>query len=174
MAGRRSFAPVTRKRRVSWHGSSIDIADLVVGTDQLVTIIPEATLEAFPNPTIVRVRGNLLVLQDSTTTAGAFGHVTMGIIKVTAAALAGGSVPSPLTDVGNDWLWWADAQIGEESSSSVIGRAISVERLKVDSKAMRKVGLNEALIFVATITLCEGTTVSANICGALRMLLKAP
>jgi len=56
----------------------------------------------------------------------------------------------------------------------VIGRPISLERIVVDSKAMRKIGLNMALVLVSQISLCEGTTVSANLCGALRVLLKAP
>ena len=113
-------------------------------------------------------------MQDSATTAGAFGLVTMGIILVTAKALAIGvtGIPNPNTDVGSDWIWWDVGTWGEETSSSVIGRPISVDRLVIDSKAMRKVGLNMALVFVAQAIACEGT-VSANICGAVRILLKS-
>ncbi len=43
----------------------------------------------------------------------------------------------------------------------------------VDSKAMRKIGNNEVVVFVTELVVCEGTMV-ANVCGHMRVLLKAP
>ena len=116
-----------------------------------------------------------MVTQDATMTAGGIAIVTMGLIVVTSAALAASGVPQPFSNVGSDWLWWYNSEIGEETSSTLIGRTISVERVVVDSKAMRKVGANQALIFVAECTNGTPSGVgSANVNGALRVLLKAP
>ena len=96
----------------------------------------------------------------------------MGIMVVTAAAVSGAAVPNPATNTGNDWLWWDVATVGA-AAGDVIGEEITIDRLTVDSKAMRKIGLNEVVVLVADLQSCEGTLV-VNVCGALRMLLKAP
>jgi len=96
----------------------------------------------------------------------------MGLTVVTAAAVAGLAVPNPAVDFGSDWLWWDRAIIGV-AAGDVIGEEVTIDRLLVDSKAMRKIGLNEVLVFVARLTTCEGTLVG-NLCGGLRFLLKAP
>jgi len=96
----------------------------------------------------------------------------MGLIVVTAAAVAGAALPSPLSNTGNDWVWWDQFSVGA-SAADVIGEEITVHRKIVDSKAMRKIGLNEVLALVTELQTCEGTMV-VNICGALRFLLKAP
>ena len=151
--------------------------DLVAGTSQVATVITEAQFETFPTPTIIRVRGRLMVTQDTGMTAGGIAICHLGLIVVTNTALAAGaaSIPDPAVDVGSDWLWIDSGAVGEETSSSVIGRPISVDRLLVDSKSMRKVGLNQALVIVGSVV--NGSPVgagAANVNGALRFLLKAP
>ena len=174
MAGRRrGFVAAPRKRRTSWDGGSFDIADLTAGTPQFVTLLSESIIENFPSPTLVRTRGAYLTLADTTCTAGAFGLVTCGIFVATAAAVAAGGLPDPITDAGNDWLWWNVTSIGEETTSALVGRTIAIDRQTIDSKAMRKIGLNQVLVFVAAIEACEGTVV-ANVCGRVRLLLMAP
>ena len=173
MANRR-FVTRSRKRVMSWQGQNIDTVNLTSGNPQFTTVISEAVLEQFPTPTLVRVRGRLLVLIDASSTSTNFGIVTMGMIVVTAAALAGSAVPSPLMDVGSDWLWWDVGTIGEGAPSTETGRIFGVDRIAVDSKAMRKIGLNQVVIFVAELTPCDSGTIVANICGNLRFLLKAP
>ena len=171
MANRR-FAVRARKRVMSWQGSLLDFSDIVVGTPQLVTVISEAILENFPTPTLIRTRGRLAVLADTSSTPGAFGVLTMGVIVVTAAAQTAGAVPTPSTDVGSDWLWWNRAIVGA-AAGDVIGEEVTIDRMDVDSKAMRKIGNNEVVVFVAELISCEGTLV-VNLCGGLRFLLKAP
>jgi len=168
----RRFAQRSRKRVTSWHGGGVDIANIVTGTIQFQTIVSEATMETFPTPTIVRIRGSLSLLTDDSSTPGAFGFVNVGLIVVTAAALAASGVPAPLTDIGNDWIWWECFTFGA-SAADVIGEEITIDRKIVDSKAMRKVGLNEVLVLVAELNNSESVMV-ANLQGALRVLLKAP
>jgi len=170
VANRRQFS-TARKRVTSWHGANIAISDLVTATPQFNTLVPEATMETFPTPTIVRIRGNIGVASDVSSTDSAFAHVSMGIIKVTAAALAGSAVPTPTADIGSDWIWWSNIIVAKWTAT--VNEGSIWRNVMVDSKAMRKVGLNEALIFVAELINC-GLTSQANLCGAIRVLLKAP
>ncbi len=169
---RRQFVRAASKRRVSWHGAAICVSNLVQATAQRVIVISETSMETFPNPTIVRVRGGLRVSIDDASAAGARGTVVMGLIVVTAAAQAASGVPLAFTDIGSDWLWWYSAPIetGPVADVNWVGASHYVD---VDSKAMRKVGLNEILLFVTEITNCE-LALQANVHGALRVLLKAP
>ena len=171
MANRR-FQSRTRKRVMSWQGVNIDFSDLVNGVTQFASVITEATLESFPTPTIIRTRGRLALLTDPSSTPGGFGVVSMGLIVVTAAAAAAGAIPNPAAEFGSDWLWWDAVTVGA-AAGDVIGEEVTVGRFIVDSKAMRKVGLNQVLVFAASQLTCEGTLVT-NLCGAMRFLLKAP
>jgi len=168
---RRSFRSSAPKRRVAWEGAGVDLAD-VGASGAFQTMITEDQLENFPNPTIVRVRGRVMVLQDATTPADAFGSFAMGLILVTRPAFVANAVPLPFNDIGSDWLWWDVGTIGEESSGGIIGRTISVDRIIVDSKAMRKVKPNTVLVFVAQGLQAEGVNLTANIFGQLRFLMK--
>ncbi len=169
MANRR-FVSRAPKRRTFWDGAAVDMSDLVVGTAQFATIQTEALLENAPNPTIVRTRGKVAAFTDASATPGGFGIVHMGMILVTATAFAASAIPLPFSQIGNDWLWWDQAIIGADASD-VIGSEITVDRVVVDSKAMRKVGLNQVLVFVAELQTCEGVMV-ANVCGSIRVLFK--
>ena len=49
---------------MTWEGAQIAIPDVLAsGTSLFSTVISESTMEGFPNPTIVRVRGNIMVTQ---------------------------------------------------------------------------------------------------------------
>ncbi len=173
MASRRTAFRSAPKRRMSWQGSAVDASDLVVGTPQFTTVISETILENFPTPTIVRTRGKLTVTTDASSTPASIGKVDMGLILVTSTALTASAIPLPGTDVGNDWIWIDSAVVGSQADDS-IGGAVTVERVVVDSKAMRKCPLNSALVLVLQLTLCDGSAIVANVCGSLRFLLKAP
>jgi len=173
MANRR-FAPASRKRRMSWEGGNVDIADLTTVSPLAVTVLTEAQLENFPTPTLIRSRGRINAYTDPSATPGSFAVVGVGLIVVTAAAAAVGvtAIPTPLTELGSDWLWWDSLSVGSDAAD-VIGSTITVDRLSVDSKAMRKIGNNQVVLLVAEMLTCEGTMV-VNLCGTLRFLLKAP
>jgi len=178
MAGRtRSFSGTSRKRRTTWEGSTVIMPDIVVGTQQVNTIVSEANMENFPNPTIIRVRGRLAVTQDTAMLPGGIAIATMGLIVVTNVALAAGvaAIPNATLDIGADWLWTDTAVVGEETSSTVIGRTISVDRILVDSKSMRKVQPNQVLVLaIDVVNGSPSATAAVNVNGRLRVLLKAP
>ena len=172
MAARRQAFRSAPKRRMSWEGANIDVSDLVVATPQFFTVITAALLENFPTPTITRIRGKLSAITDPSSTPGGIGRVNMGMILVTETALAASAIPLPATDVGNDWIWIDSAIVGSQADDQ-IGGAVTIDRLTVDSKAMRKVNNNTALVLVTQLTAIEGTVV-VNVAGSLRFLLKAP
>ena len=174
MARARSFVRRGPRRVTSWEGAQIDIADLTVSANQFNDVVTEASFETSPNPTIVRIRGQIGVLTDSSSSSGAFGVVFMGMIVVTAKARSPGGVgalPDPRADVGSDWIWFHQAIVGEQVANEVDNNDLSIERVIVDNKAMRKVGPNQVLVFIAGVITCEGTLV-VNVCGGVRVLLK--
>ena len=99
--------------------------------------------------TIVRSRG-LLQIRVNTTGAdvswdGAFG---MAVVSDTARATGITAIPGPFSD--SDWSGWYVHQFcaGELEFSMSVGRLILNWDYNIDSKAMRKVGGDEALVFV--------------------------
>ena len=171
MANRR-FVQSARKRIMSWRGVAIDLPDITVVTPLFSVVLSEAAIEEFPTPTLVRTRGGLSAWTDTSSSPGAFGSLVVGIMQVNSAAVTGTAVPAPITDIGTDWLYWDVFHVGA-AAGDVIGEEITVDRKTVDSKAMRKLKNNSALILVAQLSTCEGTMV-VNLCGAMRFLLKAP
>ncbi len=163
----------TAKRRMSWNGTIICLSDIVTATPQFVTVISEAILEGFPTPTIVRCRGSFMASLDLVVASNVRTTLTHGLIVATASAVAGSALPSPVTDVGSDWLWWYSSPLRNGETASVEGRIGDTDRVIVDSKAMRKVGLNEVLVYVAEVSDCE-LAGQVNVHGTLRILLKAP
>ena len=161
------------KRRTIWNGNSIDLADVAVA-GAFSVILTEALLENTPNGTIVRLRGEIFVTVDNAISDPlSRGMITMGIMLVDNKALAAGigSLQLPLTAIGSDWMWWYSTGFGEVGSTTVSD--IGVSRVVVDSKAMRKVSGNQALVFVCQVVNCEGAPV-ANVCGTVRVLCKLP
>ena len=98
----------------------------------------------------------------------------MGIKLSTAAAVAGGTVEGPNTEIGSDWIWWTT--MGFELESGTVGTPgvdgqLMMKRIEIDSKAMRKVGLNQVLVMVTQGTIVTGTHVHHST-GAVRVLFK--
>ena len=154
------------KRRVSWEGGFG--SSLASGAGSFVTtLVSEAILEARPAPTVVRCRGEFWAKSQ---TSAINSRVTAGIIVVTAKALAAGvaSLPSPLTDVGSDWLWWDTYDLAWQTGEPIESGAV---RRLIDSKAMRKVGLNTVVVMVVEVTSISGTP-SVDIAFGVRVLLK--
>jgi len=166
---RRQFQARAPRRRMTWEGNALSISNLFAGTPQTLTLLSEAVLENFPLPTIIRVRGRIGVYADTAVAADTVFTVIMGIMVVPTSTIA--TSPTPLTDIGSDWLWWDAATVRAATGSEL--DTTTVDRIVVDNKAMRKVGNNESVIFTAEMVNCEGTG-QANVCGTLRVLLKAP
>jgi len=119
--------------------------------------------------TLMRIRGEILVkgtpdaISDDTV-------VGLGAIVVSdnAAAAGGVSVPGPINDLDAPWVWHSFLGLNA-GSAGLLGDDIgSVGRVMVDSKAMRKLGLNETLVFVGETSTNDYAAVAIN--GGFRVL----
>ncbi len=172
MAVRRGFRRAAVRRPTFWEGAIAQMS-LASGGASVATIVSEANLEAVPNGTIVRVRGSVLVQATAAGAVDAESIVNWGIMLVNAPAFAAGiaSLPTPRTDIGSDWLAWGSTGIHAHSTAVAGNELSAMERIEVDSKAMRKVGLNQVLVFTAEDSVITSTIVSSLVIS-LRVLFK--
>ena len=118
--------------------------------------------------TVVRSRGILQVSPQATsgslTHDGAFG---LAVVSATAVATGITAIPGPFTDA--DWAGWYVHQFtgGVWDVGSDIGAQYAQIQWEIDSKAMRKVSGDEALVFVYEFRLG-----SVNVLSHVRQLFK--
>ncbi len=171
MAQRRAFRRGSSGRRpMNWQGGTFQALPSLAGVATTAnTIVTEAILETFPDPTIVRVRGSYIF---SETGINGTAVLTVGIMLIDNAALAAGvaSIQTPGTDVGSDWLWWDTVPL--DNVGTVAADPVRTGRRIIDSKAMRKVKTNQALVFVTEILALGASAAVVTIAGQVRVLLK--
>ena len=172
MANRR-FIPQRTRRPTFWEGGSITHTN-TTGTTVASELVSEANLENVPSSTLVRIRGWVRILM--TASSGTPGHclASLGIKLSTAAAVAGATVENPFADIGSDWIWWKTIALRLTSGSVTTptpGPQQMMVDVEIDSKAMRKVGLNQVLVFVSE-NVVVASTQSFVVLGAARVLFK--
>ena len=119
--------------------------------------------------TLVRSRGFLLIKGTPDAIADN-AVVSLGLIVVSdnAAAVGGTSVPGPGNDPDAPWIWHQFVPL-QAGSTGLLGDDIgSVVRVEIDSKAQRKLGINETLILVGETS--SGTYSSITVNGGVRAL----
>ena len=172
MANRR-FVPQRVRRPTFWEGAGLNLT-VTTGASVSATVVSEAQLEQVPNPTLVRIRGSLLVLVTAAAATPSSCVAFLGIKVVQAAALAAGAPAVPFTDIGSDWVWWQAVGMnlagGTVAAPNSDGSTI-VHRVEIDSKAMRKIKGNEVLVFVAQNVVATSTQ-TFDVDGGMRVLLK--
>ena len=170
---RRRFVPQRIRRPMHWDGADVNLT-VTTGASVVGTLVSEANLENVPNATLVRIRGELLVMLTSSVATPGACHAYMGIKLTTSTALAAPSVELPFTNIGSDWIWWTTVPLnltgGSVASPNSDGRSI-VHRVMVDSKAMRKTSLNQVLVLVVQNVVVTSTQ-TFDVNGGLRMLFK--
>ena len=162
----------TPKRPTFWEGANV-IFTLPTASASVVTIVSEAVLENTPNPTLVRVHGDVIVNVTARTAAGDNALISMGMIAQSAAAIAAGvaAMPTPGTDIGSPWLWHRQVLV-RSNVAPVNGTDILGNRsIMVDNKAMRKFDLNQGLVMVVQNQVGVGT-ITVTIAAAFRILFK--
>ena len=171
-----------QRRKTSWQpGTGRDAPTTVSGTGKSILNLGIEFLQ--DGLTIVRTRGELLLYLESTVAgrdgfAGSFG---IGVASAQAVAIGATALPGPSTDT--DWDGWyyhtimalrsidlinSDAATAEDFGNVVT----SALRLPVDSKAMRKVGINQ--VAFAMIEVTEVGTAVMQVNWNSRHLLKLP
>jgi len=170
----RRFAPQRSRRPTFWEGNAVN-QTVTTGASLITTLVSEALLEQTQVPTIVRMRGDVLVQITASAAVPGRCIAFMGIKLTTAAALAGAAVELPSTDIGSEWIWWTAVPLnlasgGSAAAPSTDGTTV-VHRVSVDSKAMRKVNQNSVLVFVSQ-NLVVTSTQTFDVLGAVRVLIK--
>ncbi len=133
------------KKTVMWIGSSIAGTTIPASSAVLFGVLNAAALALRPF-TIMRARGFISWISDQATVTEN-GRAIFGQLVVTDSASAAGiaSIPSPGAEASASWqvyqgLWQRHAVISEIGVQHDVGQG---EVFQYDSKAMRKVGIDD-------------------------------
>ena len=128
-------------------------------------------LQADSMATIVRTRGSVLIFLNAVDAAaeGFVGALGLGIVSDEAFAAGAASVPGPLNvPEWPGWIWHSYFHI---LAAANIGEGTVMQRIEIDSKAMRKIKSGETMIGVAEVEeRGDGATMALN--AQTRMLFK--
>ena len=150
---------MTPRRRSSWEfgpGGSASIGF----TASSSVFLGSAIVPTTPGLTLVRIRGHVLLGLTAATALGGFSGA-IGIGLATSAAVTAGiaSVPTPLTELGDEnWLWHSFFSVRAPSATLSDWTDAAMVRILIDSKSMRK--FDEGMSIYAAIEVVEeGTSV---------------
>ena len=160
------------KRRMFWLGAT-GSSSVTTGAVTTNAIVTEADLENVPNPTLIRVRGEVIIHPSAIGAAGATAVIGLGLIIQSARAIAAGvgGMPVPIGGIGSDFLFHRMSVVDVQSAITVEDGITQNVRYEVDNKSMRKFDLNEGLQLNIQNTVISGT-LTAEIVWALRLLFK--
>ncbi len=166
----RSFGrTVGSKRQTEWISLAFsNIASSAVGS----TLYGIGFTPVVSGLTLIRLRGELIVSSLLNAATDAMQMAT-GVMLVSEEAFAAGvaSIPSPITDIDDDWLWhqWHSVQSGTLGAP---GQGTEY-RFPIDNKAMRRFPGGKVLVAVTEVILEDGTVVVDTILN-MRGLIKLP
>jgi len=146
---RRSFGRKSDRRTI-WAFSSDSSATQALGAGAVVLDQGLDMLSAFGEAaTVVRTRGSLWVKSDQeAATESPFGAVGMMVVRDAAFTAGVASVPSPITEEGDEgWFLWVPWLAGI-SFGSTIGFPDKFREYQFDVKAQRKVEPGDTVIVV--------------------------
>ncbi len=123
--------------------------------------------------TILRIRGYVQAMFDSTVQVGDLILLTFGLGVVSADAFAAGaaSLPDPSGDPDYPWLWWGQMELRSEVAAGPTSWGPSAQRLEVDSKAMRRLQQAQTLAWVIQATEAAGAPTTLIRIGQTRVLV---
>ena len=161
------------RRPVTWEEGPF--GSLTGITTSTQNVYPTAQTLLFDNLTVVRVRGEVtayITVAGGAANEGfrcAFG---MCVVSENAAGIGVTAVPGPLTDIAWDgWFVYELFDIVITSSALIPSAPEQEVRIKIDSKAMRKLHATDVIIACfETSEIGEGTTMATRLSS--RMLLK--
>ena len=159
------------RQRKHWHLlGDVRLNLLSAGTSLLGSFIA-AGGEPF---TFIRGIGELVVTPDGTgVVANDAGVIAagVGVVSADAAELGATALPDPGSEPDYPWLWWYQVHMMfPEPSGSYAGLASESARIRIETKAMRRVGPREALVFVVQYVDIAGTP-PLDVIGSMRFLV---
>ena len=139
----------SRSTRVSAWGGAFLANTVIAASGKTLLASLDAQALALRPFTVIRTRLLISYESDQTTVLerpqGAFG---MAVVSDQASAAGAASIPGPQTDTDYDWIVYQGLQCSFIFVSGAGFRSPGAEQYTVDSKSMRKVGLNEDLVFM--------------------------
>ena len=176
MARQRGF-PVrnrSQRRNVAWVIGPNSVSQFITATG--MTLWTTGTqLVTEDEVTVVRTRGILsLTLQAVASLGdGINGAIGIGIVSTPAFDIGVTAVPGPLAEV--NWPGWLYHNFFDvRAATATIGDGVNSGganlRMQIDSKAMRKFGIQETM--VAVVEVVEQGTVTVEMNGDIRQLAK--
>ena len=138
------------RREMVWLGlaSTTGQTALAAGTAVLVSSLNAAALALRPF-TVVRTRGYIYTESDQDSANeqpfGAFGQI---VVKETAAAAGVASIPTPMTETDVEFFVYEAWMSALKFGSTVAFNSPSGTVTVFDSKAQRKVGIDETIVSV--------------------------
>jgi len=131
-----------RRPRYQWIRELSNSQEITNGTTvtQLSVTDAEIIAEGLAAPTVVRIRGSVLLTLDTATTgASETQGFAMGIIAV-KSSVTGAEVGGPLTTPNLEWMYWRGSQL--TANTVITSTGVSADaghiRYDFDVKAMRK------------------------------------
>ncbi len=111
----------------------------------------ETNLEAGTALTLMRMRGRCFAQLDATAVDERV-IVSVGAIVASADAIAAGtgSLPGPDSDGDDEWIWHGNLLLSSGAEAAVNTNSL-FDRLEIDSKAMRKLKQNQAIVLVGEV-----------------------
>ena len=126
--------------------------------------------------TIARLRGSCFAHLDSgAITEGALVGIGLILVKEEAFTVGGvASMPSPLSDANQSWLWHQVIVLGPSVSATDDGGDMSRNaRILIDSKAQRKMQAGDTLAFVSEVEITAGSP-TVDLQAAVRFMALLP
>ena len=176
MARSRGFRSIPRSKRLTeWVPGPEDVDGNFTASTQALW---SAGVQGMPGGplTIIRTRGLFAAYLIATTTVGTgfFGAAGIGIVSNEAFAVGASAVPGPLSeDDWDGWLWHHHFDVRAITGTIADGvNAVSmVERIVIDSKAMRKWDSDsETLVGVTEVV--ESVAGTLEVQASTRLLIK--
>ena len=163
----------SQRRPTSWLGGRSDAYSTVAAnTTAPVVLVSESLFQTFPEPTIVRIRGIFSVYLTSSAATTSSVTFTAGLALLTSRALLAANVPRPGTEIDYDgWMWWTAGHFTNHNVTVDYGSPHVAQRIEIDSKAMRKVSNDEALVCVVQTENSVGSE-SIKVALSARVLVK--
>ena len=159
MARRRGFAPAFRssaRRAVAWSAGPGGIASPTANTKVLFAVASQVLVEKL---TLTRILGSCIAEVAAQSVAASFIQIGVGIIGVTEQAFAAGvtSIPSPISDPQEHWLWqWRPACMSEATAPGV-NDITAIARMDFDTKGQLKQRSGDVLVGIVDVVLLAGT-----------------
>ena len=148
------------RRSTVWLGfTDTDFTLIAANSQSGVVAVPEASLEEFPNPTLVRTRGQIDVKSSDTGAVNDDVRWTAGLAVMDAKQVAAGvtAFPFPGSDSNWDgWFWWSTGIVRQVMTPD-FSEGLTYNRKVIDSKAMRKIGQDQVVACVIETQNAAGT-----------------